>query len=41
MGEMFATLTFDVLAGCADGVDQDYGPSDGEQKDNVYDENKK
>ena len=35
-----ATLTLGGLAGCADGVDQDNGPSDGEQKDEVDNENK-
>jgi hypothetical protein len=39
VGGMAAALSFGVLAGCGDGVDQDNGVSDGEQKDKV-DENK-
>ncbi|WP_299090988.1 hypothetical protein [uncultured Metabacillus sp.] len=40
VGGLFATLTLGGLTGCADGVDQDNGPSDGEQKDEVDTENK-
>ena len=40
VGGLAATLTLGGLAGCADGVDQDNGPSDGEQKDEVDNENK-
>jgi hypothetical protein len=35
VGGMAALLTFGGLAGCGDGVDQDNGVSDGEQKDAV------
>ena len=34
-GGLAALLTFGGLAGCGDGVDQDNGISDGEQKDEV------
>jgi hypothetical protein len=34
-GGMAALLTFGGLAGCGDGVDQDNGISDGQQKDAV------
>ncbi|NGY75993.1 hypothetical protein F6Y02_05655 [Bacillus megaterium] len=34
-GGMAAALTFGGLAGCGDGVDQDNGVSDGEQKDEM------
>lgn len=37
---MAGTLIFGGLAGCGDGVDQDNGMNDGEQKDDVDDENK-
>ena len=41
-GGLVALLTFGGLAGCGDGVDQDNGISDGEQKDKVdNDTNKK
>ncbi len=33
-------LLFGGLAGCGDGVDQDNGVNDGEEKDDVDDENK-
>jgi len=33
-------LIFGGVAGCGDGVDQDNGVNDGEQKDDVDDENK-
>lgn len=33
-------LVLGGLAGCGDGVDQDNGVTDGEQKDDVDDENK-
>jgi hypothetical protein len=35
VGGMTAALSLGVLAGCGDGVDQDNGVSDGEQKDEV------
>ena len=34
-GGLAMLLTFGGLAGCGDGVDQDNGISDGEQKDEV------
>ncbi|PLS07970.1 hypothetical protein [Neobacillus cucumis] len=34
-GGLAALLTFGGLAGCGDGVDQDNGVSDGQQKDAV------
>ncbi|MBE5100293.1 hypothetical protein [Priestia aryabhattai] len=34
-GGMAAALTLGGLAGCGDGVDQDNGVSDGEQKDEI------
>lgn len=34
------SLTFGVLAGCGDGVDQDNGISDGQQKDQVDNDTK-
>ena len=37
---MSVSLVFGGLAGCGDGVDQDNGMNDGEQKDDVDDENK-
>src|SRR3954468_13875833 len=40
-GGMAAALTFGGLAGCGDGVDQDNGVSDGEQKDAVDNNTKK
>ncbi|MCM3693094.1 hypothetical protein [Neobacillus niacini] len=33
------TLTFGALTGCGDGVDQDNGVSDGEQKDELDNKN--
>ncbi len=41
VGGMAALLTFGGLAGCGDGVDQDNGISDGEQKDAVDNNTKK
>lgn len=35
VGGLAALLTFGGLAGCGDGVDQDNGISDGEQKDQI------
>ncbi|MDN3018046.1 hypothetical protein PH210_17765 [Paenibacillus sp. BSR1-1] len=35
VGGLAALLTFGGLAGCGDGVDQDNGISDGEQKDQL------
>ena len=40
-GGLAALLTFGGLAGCGDGVDQDNGISDGEQKDEVDNDTKK
>ena len=40
-GGLAALLTFGGLAGCGDGVDQDNGISDGEQKDVVDKDTKK
>lgn len=40
-GGLAAMLTFGGLAGCGDGVDQDNGVSDGEQKDAVDTDTKK
>ncbi|MFZ7943230.1 MULTISPECIES: hypothetical protein [Bacillaceae] len=40
-GGLAAILTFGGLAGCGDGVDQDNGISDGEQKDQVDNDTKK
>ena len=40
-GGLTVLLTFGVLAGCGDGVDQDNGISDGEQKDVVDNDTKK
>ncbi|MBO0958618.1 hypothetical protein J1P26_02650 [Neobacillus sp. MM2021_6] len=40
-GGMAAMLTFGGLAGCGDGVDQDNGISDGEQKDQIDGDTKK
>lgn len=37
---MAGGLILGGLTGCGDGVDQDNGVSDGEQKDDVDDENK-
>ncbi|MCH6267458.1 hypothetical protein [Neobacillus citreus] len=37
---MAALLTFGGLAGCGDGVDQDNGLSDGEQKDQIDNDTK-
>lgn len=39
-GGLAALLTFGGLAGCGDGVDQDNGISDGQQKDAVDTSNK-
>ncbi len=36
-----ALLTFGGLAGCGDGIDQDNGLSDGEQKDELDNDTKK
>jgi hypothetical protein len=41
VGGMAASLTFGGLAGCGDGVDQDNGISDGQQKDAVDNDTKK
>ncbi|MEC2078034.1 hypothetical protein [Metabacillus fastidiosus] len=38
---MTLALTVGALAGCGDGVDQDNGISDGEQKDQLDNDNKK
>jgi hypothetical protein len=40
-GGLAASLTFGGLAGCGDGVDQDNGISDGQQKDAVDTDSKK
>ena len=40
-GGLAAMLTFGGLAGCGDGVDQDNGISDGEQKDQIDNDTKK
>ncbi|MFJ7726047.1 hypothetical protein ACIQXV_07760 [Neobacillus sp. NPDC097160] len=40
-GGLAAILTFGGLAGCGDGVDQDNGVNDGEQKDAVDTDTKK
>ena len=40
MTGMAFALTFGGLTGCGDGVDQDNGVNDGEQKDEVDTENK-
>lgn len=40
-GGLAAMLTFGGLAGCGDGVDQDNGISDGEQKDQLDEDTKK
>jgi hypothetical protein len=40
MGGLAIALTFGGLAGCGDGVDQDNGPSDGEQKDQIDNDTK-
>lgn len=40
-GGLAVLLTFGGLAGCGDGVDQDNGISDGEQKDAVDNDTKK
>ncbi|MEH7303692.1 hypothetical protein [Neobacillus drentensis] len=39
-GGLAVSLTFGGLAGCADGVDQDNGISDGQQKDAIDNDNK-
>ncbi|MGG3561243.1 hypothetical protein ABES03_06535 [Neobacillus rhizosphaerae] len=40
-GGLAVLLTFGGLAGCGDGVDQDNGISDGEQKDAIDNDTKK
>lgn len=40
MGGLAVSLVFGGLAGCGDGVDQDNGPSDGEQKDQMDNDTK-
>jgi hypothetical protein len=39
MTGMIFALTFGALTGCGDGVDQDNGVTDGEQKDDMDNEN--
>jgi hypothetical protein len=39
MTGMIFALTFGALTGCGDGVDQDNGVTDGEQKDDMDKEN--
>ena len=41
VGGLAVSLTFGGLAGCGDGVDQDNGISDGQQKDAVDNDTKK
>jgi hypothetical protein len=41
VGGLAVALTFGGLAGCGDGVDQDNGISDGQQKDAVDNDTKK